>query len=362
MVTEPVQALAAIAAHGLEGASEASISVDRESWRSLAGSLERERLTGLAALLHGRDVLRLDPESAEDLSALDASWAQHTLRAEDVMLEVAERLRVEGVAFRVLKGTALAELGWRWGEARRWVDADVLVPGDRIDEVVRWLEQAGAQRHVPALRPGFDRRFAKSVTLRSAAGPEIDLHRTLVLGPHTFLVDRRDLWAAPRRFEVEGAPLATTSAEVTLVHLCMHATIAGTSRLASLRDVVEAARGCDLDAAGEVAARWKARPAVVLAGEAVALRLGLPEHDVVAWARSLQPSAEERRIASVYEPGVRGARNLAMAGLRHVPGVLDKVRYAAALALPSAANRTARRRSVSEQLRRIRPRRRGPKP
>lgn len=347
-------ALAAVASYGLEGAADSAIEVDRDTWTPLAGALERERLTGLAALLHGRGVLRLDDDSTAELQALDAVWAQHTLRAEDVLLQLAGRLHADGVAFRVLKGTALAELGWRWGEARRWVDADVLVPGDRIDEVVASLEAAGAVRHLPALRPGFDRRFAKSVTLRSSTGPEIDLHRTLVLGPHTFLVDLRDLWVTPRRFEVEGVALTTTSAEVSLVHLAMHATIAGATRLSSLRDVVEVARGCDLDAAAAVATRWKARPAVQLAGGAVADRLGLPDHPFAVWARSLQPSDDELGIAAVYESESRTARNLALAGLRHVPGVVDKVRYAAALAVPARGNRAARGRSFGSQLRRLR--------
>lgn len=70
------------------------------------------------------------------------------------------------------QGVGAGELGWEWGNARRWVDADVLVPTDYLDDVITNRRADGATRLAPEIRPGFDRRFAKSVTLRSAAGPE----------------------------------------------------------------------------------------------------------------------------------------------------------------------------------------------
>ena len=158
----------------------------------------------------------------------------------------------------------------------------------------------GATRAVPELRPGFDRRFAKSVTLRSELGPEIDLHRTLVLGPHQFLVPISDLWSGPRAFASDDHELHTLSAEATLVHACMHATITGASRLASLRDVVEAFDGCAVDEVTRLAERWKARPMVRDAGEAAAERLGLHDHPFVLWSRGVLPSPEEERLSLIH--------------------------------------------------------------
>ena len=347
--------LRAIAVHGLDGVPSGSVSLSptRDEWRQVAARLAVERLTGMAALLHVKGVLRLDDESTQELAELDARWSAHTLAAEDVQLSLARTLTADGIPFRILKGSALAELAWEWGEARRWVDADVLVPTDHLDDVITNCRADGATRLAPEIRPGFDRRFAKSVTLRSAAGPEIDLHRSLVLGPHTFLVPEADLWADPRSYVVDGVALSTLSAEATLVHTCMHATIAGASRLASLRDVVESFPGCSPDVASSLASRWRATPMVVAAGEAVAARLGLHDHPFVRWATTRSPSDDERSIAAVYLPGRRTNRNMALASVRHIPGVVDKVRYALAMAWPSAAHRAWRGRSLSDQVRRI---------
>jgi len=354
-VTSVDRLLTAIAAHGLAGSSTGSVSLSptRDEWRSLQGLLVRERLTGMAALLHGKGVLRLDAESTQELAELDARWSAHTLRAEDVLLAVVRTLDDAGIPHRVLKGPALAELAWRWGEARRWVDADVLVPADRLDEVIDRCMADGATRSVPELRPGFDQRFAKSVTLRSELGPEIDLHRTLVLGPHQFIVPSVDLWADARVFASEDQELHTLSAEATLVHACMHATITGASRLATLRDVVEAFDGCAVDEVTWLAERWKARPMVRDAGEAAAERLGLHDHPFVLWSRGVLPSPEEERLATVYRGANRTTRNLTLASVRYVPGIVDKARFLLGMAMPASENRSSRGRSVVDQFRRL---------
>ncbi|WP_436796302.1 nucleotidyltransferase family protein [Actinospongicola halichondriae] len=348
--------LRAIATRGLPGSPEGPIDVPGGEWPSVSRALERERLTGLARSLLSDGTLRLDDESAERLVDLDALWSAHTLRAEDVLIDLGRELQERSIDFRVLKGSALAELSWTIGEARRWVDADVLVPSDRFDEVIALCLEDGAIRPVSELRAGHDRRFAKSVTLRSSLGPEIDLHRALVLGPHTFLIPAADLFDRPRLFSVEDLQLSTLSAEATLIHCCLHATIAGASRLATLRDIVESYEGTDDVLAAGIAERWHVRPMVVAAGEAVARRLSLPAHPFVTWSRTLEPTAEELRIASVYARDNRSNRNLAIASIRHIPGRSDRLRFMVAMAFPSAANRADRGRSWTDQFRRIRPR------
>ena len=58
----------------------------------------------------------------------------------------------------------------------------------------RWLSRRAAE-----LRPGFDRRFAKSVTMLDRLGGELDIHRTLVRGVCGFQLDLDDWWASPAR-------------------------------------------------------------------------------------------------------------------------------------------------------------------
>lgn len=346
--------LGAIAAHGLDDSESEPrrISPTPEEWAHLRTRLAEERLTGVAALLRSRGVLELDDSSTAELAELDRVWAHHTLAAEDVLLVTARELQAKGIPLRVLKGVATAELAWRWGEARRWVDADVLVPGERMDEAVAICRARGASRPIPELRSGFDRRFAKSVTLRSAEGPEIDLHRALVVGPHGHLVPSSDLWAAPQPFVVDGLELEAMSPSAVFIHACMHATITGVARLSSLRDVVEAFEACQPAHAAALASRWKARPMVVAAAEGVATRLGLGGHRLVAWASGLEITSEERQIASVYAGPNRTERNLALASVRHIPGPFAKLRFITALALPARPNRAVRGRSLIDQVRR----------
>lgn len=356
-MSEAARLVAAIAAFGLDDAPTGAwtMSPTRDEWLEMRGRLVAERLTGMAALLHGKGVLRLDDESTEELAETDARWSHHTLAAEDVLLSLATSLDEAGIPFRALKGTALAELTWQWGEARRWVDADVLVPSDRLDAVVSLCLAAGATRPVPELRPGFDHRFAKSVTLRSAAGPEIDLHRAITPEPYLFVVPIDDLWDSPREFVVEGTTLRTLSPDATLLHACLHATIGGNStRLASLRDAVEAFAACDRAVAADLAERWKAREVVRDVAARVSSRLELPDHEFVRWAGAMEPSAEEHRLMDLQRSGEGSQRQRAMASLRLIPGVVDKVRYAAAFAWPSAENRAHRGRSVGDQMRRVR--------
>jgi hypothetical protein len=331
-------------------------------WPAIRQGLDNHRLLGLAALAVESGRLVFSDDQRAELARADAQAAAHTVTAEAALLEVSAVMDDAGVPFRVLKGSAAAQLDWSVADRRRWVDTDVLVAGDDLARAVALMEGLGARRRLPELRQGFDRRFAKSVTMAGARS-EIDLHRSLVVGPHCFLVRVDDLWDDPRPFQVCGRLLWGLPAPVALVHYAMHATITGAQRLGALRDVIECARQADLDAAAAVAHEWKATAVVQRACGQVPERLGLPnDHPLVRWGAALRPTVEEHQLAGDYEPGARQASALARASLRYVPGVLGKARYAYAVAWPSKANRAARQRSASDQAAQLSRHLRGSRP
>jgi hypothetical protein len=75
------------------------------------------------------------------------------------------------------------------------------------------LSKAGFVRTLAEPRPGFDRRFDKGMTLIPPAGFELDLHRTLVLGPWGVLVDLEHLWDEGQEFRVGGYPVRAVAAQ-----------------------------------------------------------------------------------------------------------------------------------------------------
>ena len=106
---------------------------------------------------------------------------------------------------------------------RPYVDVDVLVPGERIGEAIAVLADLGYQRQSPELRRGFDQRFGKGTTLRKAAAATVDLHRTLIAGPYSFLIDADSLFVQPRSFQCAQDSLRTLNAEAQLVHCAVSA-------------------------------------------------------------------------------------------------------------------------------------------
>ena len=347
----PLDVAAFIAAHGLASAPEPAV-VDHDLWAAVRHWVERDRLTGLACAALTAGQLVLEPEDEADLAALDRVVQQRTVRAERLTLLVADRLARLDVPFRVLKGPAVAHRAYADPAHRPFRDVDVLVPSASIDQVVQALMGDGATRPVPELRRGFDRRFAKSVTLRHPDGIEIDVHRTLCLGPLTHLVREEDLWTAARAISpVPGHDLPALDDDLVFLHACLHAGAGGDTSPLAHRDIVELAPAADLDRCTNLARRWRATG--VVADALTSVRARFPVLDALEqWASTLESIAEERRIAEAYRPGRRSSRSLLVDGFRHLPDLRAKLAYARALALPSAAHRRARHLSAASLLHR----------
>jgi hypothetical protein len=327
--------------------------VDSAAWATVGPTLSRERLTGLAALAAADGRLVLEPQDVPDLARRDRAVQAQTLRAERLTLELCSELQTDGVAHLVLKGPAFAHGLYSDPATRPFIDVDLLIESEALDRLVARCERAGARRLVPQLREGFDRRFAKSVTLRHPSGVDIDLHRTLALGPLTHLVRVDDLWTNPAWVEVlPGRRIPVLAPDTAFLHACIHAAAGGPPRWLTLRDVIETSRRADLERCSDLARRWKLS---AVAGAAIGLvhDRGLPlPADLTVWGSRLTPTAMERRVAAAYLPERRSARGLARSGLRYVRGPRAKLAYARALMFPVPENRAARQRSIGDQLRR----------
>lgn len=344
--------LTAIAAIGLR--SSAQFPKGALSDTQLAGTLneiERHHLTGLAALASAEGRLELTGDQLELIAERNLRAQTQTVIAEHDLLQVTAALERMQVPFRVLKGSAYAHRHWPAPELRPFVDFDLLVRSEDLDDVVAICNQLGATRLQPELRQGFDRRFAKGVTMRGPSGIEWDLHRTLSLGPFGFTFDLEALWNDPDEIVIAGRRLLTPPVHAEFVHSCLHVTTTGTARLLSLRDVVTLGQIADLPEAEALASACRATACVQVAVERAAYELRLARSQLTSWAADLHPTDDELQILREYVQADYSASALARIALRYVPGWRNKASYTAALVMPDRANRHARGRNVLDQLR-----------
>ena len=176
--------LGAIAAHGLAGARPPPPGTPRpdEAWGPLLIDVGRHRLTGVLVTMVDAGLVDLSEAQRVELSERHESEMVTCLELEAMMLTGIEVLTAAGVAPVVLKGPALAHLIAADPAQRSFGDIDLLVRSDHVARALTALRAKGAERLVPELSPGYDRRFAKSITVGWDRF-ELDLHRTLADGP-----------------------------------------------------------------------------------------------------------------------------------------------------------------------------------
>jgi hypothetical protein len=251
------------------------LEVDEGIESSLLPKLIQHRLVGLAARALESGQLSVSNETAERIVARHDMDMASTLRIEAMLLTVGELLESQSLRFRVLKGSALAHTVATTPSDRSFRDVDLLVRSAAITPVVEVLERAGAARLRPELRPGFDRRFAKSVTMR-LEDIEIDVHRTLAPGPFGATMFPDDMFLLGSEFEVAGKMLPTLDRTDHLIHACYHSALGSREpALTNLRDIVLlAAEDVDLERVDDTITRWGGEAAMGRAVNLVRAALG----------------------------------------------------------------------------------------
>jgi hypothetical protein len=337
--------MAGLAAFGLLNASTPlpDVPLAAAEWRPLMERTMKERLSGHLIEAIGSGAFAVTPEQQREAVELHRRATWRVLMLERRMIEVYELLSLAGIDVRVLKGPALARTSYPRATVRTFIDLDVLVPSVCFDDAMAALVDAGYTRPLPQLRAGFDRRFGKTAMLLDPDGLQVDVHRTLVIGPYGLLIGLQDLFATCQPITVGGRLLKALGAEEQFLNVCYHAALGNVPpRLSALRDVAQtlvgSAHTLDLGCVGRLAEAWRGTAvlarAVRLTWEALALTA---EHPLVTWARGFTPGRVDRQLLACYMSARRsnGAKYVATA--RVIPSLTAKLAYFRALMLPERA-------------------------
>ena len=238
---------AGVAAYGLieDDPRLPTASLGDDDWQELVSVCRHERLVFLLDAAVQAGAVPATVEQRNELGALFVPLLQQQLHLESQLRLVTEVLERHHLDHRLLKGPALANTVYDDPQQRYFHDIDLLVRTDQLADVIRVLTvDARYLRRGAELRPGFDRRFAKSVTMLDRLGGELDIHRTLVRGVCGFQLDLEDWWASPRPVSVAGVSVKALSPEHQLLHATLVAALSDVpARLSALRDVAQLAIG-----------------------------------------------------------------------------------------------------------------------
>ncbi|MGH9297047.1 MAG: nucleotidyltransferase family protein [Acidimicrobiales bacterium] len=367
--------LRALGGHGLPGRPDDGDTVQHRyasgqplsaaDWTVFFDETREQRMLGLLAAAVLDDAIAVSDEQATEVHKAHVAALCADLARERELLDVVAVLDRAGLDHRVLKGSAVANLDYASPSLRSFVDVDLLVRAEEWDSAIWSLKEAGWEREFEEPRPGFDRRFIKSMVLKPAdplAG-ELDLHRTLALGPFGLTVRLADLWQSHEPFSLGGRYLRALPAEQRFLHACFHAALGDLPpRLVPLRDLAEMSLSgrLDMETVFRLAASWRAeavlRRSVVLAWEVLGLD---PAAEILRRCLELEPRARETRALELYLTSRRSYVGLCLAALPVIPGPLDKARYLTALAFPKRdfvasryAGNASRWRTAAQALRR----------
>ena len=303
-------------------------------------------MTGLAVESAAAGWLRLSDVQAAALLAEHRGAMAWCLGVERKLVGLADAFDAEGIGFAVLKGASVAHTMYPETCLRSFADVDLLVSTADYERACALLGRLGHVRQRPEPRPGFEVRFGKaSVHKHPDDGIEVDLHRTLVLGPFGLWIRPEELLERREPFLLAGRKVSRLDDTGMLVNVAMHASLGWwPPRLVPLRDVLQVMEEGDVE--WDVLSRWgrEWRLTAVLrhAFETASATLDTP---VSAAARHLLAAAvppREARALRVHTGERREHGGSAIATLRAIPNVRDKAAYVRALILPDRAFLAAR--------------------
>ncbi|RMH84588.1 MAG: hypothetical protein D6683_01840, partial [Actinomyces sp.] len=350
----------------------APVTLDPGDVDRLVEAARADRLVGVLAAAVDAGFVELPPGAARTVRTAHREALSAVLALDELLVAVADALDAVGIEHRLLKGAALAHLAHRRPADRLWGDLDVLVPAPDLDRAVDALAGLGITRRLPPLRAGYDRRFAKAVTLVDPDGREVDLHRTPAVGPYGLVADPAVWFAAPAS-SVDLGPRRVTTLDATghLVAAAVHLALGDvTPRRGHRRDLLGLLghRSLDPDAARSLADAAGLTVPFAAGVTAVADLLpdagdgpagGEPAHGatpagraLVDWARTVEPTRRDRRLLAAYRSRSGRFGRQVRASL----GVLsrrDRLAFVAAIVWPDRANLAARGLDRRRHLRRL---------
>lgn len=344
-VARPTRALVALASWGLPGAPRLTGPVGPDEGVALVAWAEATQLLGPLALAVQAGDLVLLPDARALLAERQEASLWWSLAVEHRLLHVRSIFAAAGgIDHLVIKGPAVAHLDEGDPSLRSFADLDLLVRAHDLDRAVAALEASGATRPWAERRPGFDHRFAKSVTLTGPDAIELDLHRSLCDGAHGFRIPLDRLFAERGQTRIGDQEVDTLGLVQRVLHAAYHAILGSpTPKLMSLRDLAGYLTRADvsMEAVLAEARRWRGEAVLATAvGETLdALSFDAPAW--LAWQRSRVVDPREQAVIERHRREGSTPGRAKLDGLRELTR-LDAGRYLFALAVPSSAHLQSR--------------------
>jgi hypothetical protein len=341
---EPV---VAVAGFGLSGAPALPTdTLGQEAWQRLLVAVNHQRIEGLLAAAVDAGALPVTCDQLDDVRQAARGRSKVDLCLEYELLVTLRTLEDAGLQCRVLKGPAWAHAVYPDPAWRGFGDVDLLVRSDDWSGVIDALQATGARRVVSEVRPGFDRRFGKDATLLTPSGWQVDLHRTLVVGPFGLWIDEDELFACVASLSIGGVTMTTFDKEASFLHACYNAALGDDPpRLIAVRDVCQLALSGQPDPSvvAEMAGRWRATAVVARSLALAADLLGrevwsLP---VAAPFAARRGTNFERALVATYRGPGRGYTSQ-LATVAAIAGTTERLAYLWALARPERSYLVAR--------------------
>ncbi len=189
-----------LASVGLPGAGSDALQVPEEDWPRLLAYVARQRITGLAEVeVRAGTLVVTEPQRAE-LEERHREAMAMVLLLDHLLEELSSAMAEAGVPTIVLKGPAVASTFYPDRAWRSYGDLDLLVAADDWRGACEVLVRRGFRRIIPEPRPGFDERFGKGASFEDARKLQVDLHRTLAMGPFGLWIDPGALLAGTTDF------------------------------------------------------------------------------------------------------------------------------------------------------------------
>ncbi len=302
------------------------------------------RLLGPLLLVVDAGALPLPDRAVERIVARHEESLLWCLRLESRLLEIGSWFAARGIEHLVVKGSAVAHLDDADPSLRSFADLDLLVRGPDLPDAVGTLLDRGATRPYVERRPGFDRRFVKSVTVTLDDGVEVDLHRSLCDGSHGFRIPLDRLFARAVTFPLGGQEVRTLDRTHRALHAAYHGVLGSAAPpLRTVRDLGAYLSSPDLPPEVLAAEAREWRGEAVLA-EAVRTAFETFDFDAPLWRDWLDEVVVDPHEADIVarqrvESGSFGRAKLT--ALRELAWP-DRVAYAAGVALPTTAHLRSR--------------------
>lgn len=355
-MTDPQGWLAWVAAYGLPGAmvEPPGEGLESQAWDSFLKSVRRHQLMGLLWQAISDNGFPASEQQRQDVAQEHIRAMGGVLQLEAQLLRTVSALQAGGIECRVLKGSAVAHLDYPGPALRPFGDIDLLVRSEDIDAAVAVITELGFGRSFSEPRPGFDRRYGKGASFQSAAGYEIDLHRTFVLGPFGLRISLEDLWKRHSCFTVGGVQLAALGDDERFLNACYSVAISDTvPRLGSQRDLAQMLLQGNVQRrrVRELAAHWQAEAVVARAVRVTWQTLQIADITALSsWAMRYRPASHEQRDVALYTtPGVSYTAQ-SLAAVSAIPGLRPKARFVLALSAPSREFAAPARRGFTARL------------